>query len=96
MTPDEKRDWNYDRIVAAQAAMGAAQTYMARTLHTGKVHKGVVDRMVRHLQSAADDLARLHVYQTGDRFAILADTINRVYPPKAPRPDAYPRKGYQP
>ena len=96
MTPDEKRDWNYDRIVAAQAAMGAAQTDMARTLHTGKVHKGVVDRMVRHLQSAADDLARLHASQRVDGMALLSETVQRVYPPKATRPSAYPPKGHQP
>jgi len=95
MTPDEKRDWNYDRIVAAQAAIGAAQTDMVRSLYTGKVRKGVVDRMVRHLQSAADDLARLHVYQMDDRFATLADTINRVYPPNPLRMGA-PPKGHQP
>ena len=59
MTEDERRDLNYDRIVTAQAAMGAVQTDMARTLHTGKVNRGVVDRMAQHLRSAADDLMNL-------------------------------------
>ena len=59
MKPEERHERNYDRIVTAQAAMGAVQSDMARMLHTGRVNRGVVDRMVKHLNSAADDLANL-------------------------------------
>lgn len=57
----KEQDYNYDRIVTAQAQMNAVQTDMAMCLHRGKVNMETRTRMVRHLRCSADDLERLVV-----------------------------------
>ena len=55
------KDWNYDRIVTAQAQMAQVNNDMMRILHSGQLNQGVQDRMVAFLRSAADDLDKMKV-----------------------------------
>lgn len=52
-------DWNYDRIVMAQAQINDATGDMMRVLHRGEVSSVVRDRMVALLRSAADDIEKM-------------------------------------
>lgn len=53
---EDKRDWNYDRIVQTQAAINMVQADMMTIIHRGYVHEGMKLRMVEFLRRAADDL----------------------------------------
>ncbi len=53
------KDWNKDRIVNAMAKMSAVQTDMMMLLDRGSATKGVRDRMVELLKSAASDISKI-------------------------------------
>lgn len=53
------KDWNYDRIVTAQAQINQVNNDMMRVLHRGELSKGVRDRMATLLRSAAEDLEKM-------------------------------------
>jgi hypothetical protein len=55
------KDWNYDRIINAQAMMNAVEVDIMRTLHKGEVGSSVRNRIVTHLRNAADELERMEV-----------------------------------
>ena len=55
----EDKDWNYDRIVSAQAQISQAQSDMMTILNRGYVNEGMKDRMVEFLRRAADDIDRM-------------------------------------
>lgn len=57
----DANNWNYDRILSAQAQIADVQNDMMRCLHRAEVHDIVRDRMVRRLRDAADDLEKLRL-----------------------------------
>ena len=57
----QKEEWNYDRIVTAQAQIFSVHTDMMRALHRGQLSREVRNRMTQNLRNAADDLDRMEV-----------------------------------
>lgn len=53
---EDKREWNYDRIVQTQAAINTVQVDMMTIIHRGYVNDGMKLRMVAFLRRAADDI----------------------------------------
>ena len=58
MTTDAK-EWNYDRIVTAQAQITQANCDISIILHRGYVGKNMKSRIVEVLRNAADDLDKM-------------------------------------